>query len=245
MEANDALARPSRARFLALHVGLPLALAALLLAVFELTPLDTAIEDRFYDPQSREFPWRHTFLFEDLIHDAGKIVVIAFGVLVLGAFVASFFRERIASWRRPLAYVFLTLALGPAATSGWKDLSPKHCPWDLAMYGGHAPHTTLLEPVPEGVKRGRCFPCGQASSGFSLMALYFALRHRNRKLARRGLWLGLAYGGTLGFGRMVQGAHFLSHVLTTALVCWLVAWLLYEVVLRKSEERRTAPFNAA
>jgi membrane-associated PAP2 superfamily phosphatase len=245
METKDPEASPSRARFLAWHLGLPLVLAAALLVVFEFTSLDTAIEDRFYDPQSREFPWRHTFLFEDLIHDAGKIVVIAFGVLVLGAFVASFFRERIVSWRRPLAYVFLTLALGPAATSGWKDLSPKHCPWDLAMYGGHAPHTTLLEPVPEGVKRGRCFPCGQASSGFSLMALYFALLHRNRKLARRGLWLGLGYGSVLGFGRMVQGAHFLSHVLTTALVCWLVAFVLYELVLRRSEERRVAQLNVA
>lgn len=245
MEVNDRPTRPSRARFLALHLGLPLALAALLLAVFELTPLDTAIQDRFYDPALREFPWRHTWLFEDLIHDAGKILVILFGVGVLGALVASFFKERLEGWRRPLAYVLLTLALGPTATSGWKDLSPKHCPWDLAMYGGHAPHTTLLEPVPEGVKRGRCFPCGQASSGFSLVALYFALLHRNRKLARRGLWLGLGYGGVLGFGRMVQGAHFLSHVLTTALVCWLVAWLLYELVLRRSEERRAATLNEA
>ena len=245
MESNDRPTRPSRARFLALHLGLPLALAAALLAVFELTPLDTAIEDRFYSPESREFPWRHTWLFEDLIHDAGKLLVILFGVAVLATLVASFFRERLASWRRPLAYVFLSLALGPAATSGWKDLSPKHCPWDLAMYGGHAPHTTLLEPVPEGVKRGRCFPCGQASSGFSLMALYFALRHRDRKLARRGLWLGLVYGGVLGFGRMVQGAHFLSHVLTTALVCWLVAFMLYELVLRRSEERREAEASEA
>lgn len=244
MEANDPVVGPSRARFLAWHLGFPLGLAALLLALFEFTPLDTAIEDRFYDPAAREFPWRHTFLFEDLIHDAGKLVVIVFGIGVLVALVASFLKERLADWRRPLAYVLLTLALGPTVTSGWKDLSPKHCPWDLAMYGGHAPHTTLLEPVPEGVKRGRCFPCGQASSGFSLMALYFALRHRNRRFARRGLWLGLGYGSLLGFGRMVQGAHFLSHVLTTALVCWLVAFVLYELVLRRSEERRAGRLNA-
>lgn len=230
----------SRGRFLALHLALPLALAVALLAVFELTPLDTAIADRFYDPVERTFPGRHSFLFEDVIHDAGKIVVIVFGVLVLGAFVASFRKDSLRDWRRPLLYVFLVLALGPTATSGWKDLSPKHCPWDLEMYGGHAPHTTLLEPVPEGVKRGRCFPCGQASSGFSLVALYFALRLRDRRLARRGLWLGLGYGTFLGFGRMVQGAHFLSHVCTTALVCWLVALALYELVLRRSEEARLA-----
>lgn len=228
----------SRGRFLALHLALPLALAAALLVVFELTPLDTAIADRFYDPIERAFPLRNTFLLEYVVHDAGKIVVIVFGVFVLGAFVASFRRERLRDWRSVLLYVFLVLALGPMVTSGWKDISPKHCPWDLEMYGGHAPHTTLLEPLPEGVKRGRCFPCGQASGGFSLVALYFALRLRDRRLARRGLWFGLGYGALLGFGRMLQGAHFLSHVLTTALVCWLVALALYELVLRRSEEAR-------
>lgn len=228
----------SRGKYLALHLGLPLALAALLVPVFEFTTIDTAIEDGFYDPIARKFPLRDTFLLEDVVHDAGKIAVILFGVAVLTAFLASFRSERWREWRRPALYVFLVLGLGPTATSGWKDLSPKHCPWDLEMYGGDAPHTTLLEPVPDGVKRGRCFPCGQASSGYSLVALYFALRLRDRRRARQGLWLGLVYGSILGFGRMLQGAHFLSHVLTTALVCWLVAFVLYELVLRRSEEQR-------
>jgi membrane-associated PAP2 superfamily phosphatase len=225
-------------KYLALHLGLPLALALALVPLFEFTPIDTAIEDRFYDPVTRTFPLRNTFLLEDVVHDAGKIAVILFGVAVLGAWIASFRSERWREWRRPALYVFLVLGLGPTATSGWKDLSPKHCPWDLEMYGGDAPHTSLLEPVPAGVKRGRCFPCGQASSGYSLVALYFALRLRDRRRARQGLWLGLIYGSILGFGRMLQGAHFLSHVLTTALVCWLVAFVVYELVLRRSEEQR-------
>ncbi|MGH8710249.1 MAG: hypothetical protein ACREVA_02860 [Burkholderiales bacterium] len=35
------------------------------------------------------------------------------------------------------------------------------------------------------------------------------------------------------FGRVIQGAHFLSHQLWTALICWLVMLALYELLLRR------------
>ena len=42
---------------------------------------------------------------------------------------------------------------------------------------------------------------------------------------------GLIAGLALGFGRMAQGAHFLSHVLWSGIVCWFVLLALYALIL--------------
>jgi membrane-associated PAP2 superfamily phosphatase len=41
------------------------------------------------------------------------------------------------------------------------------------------------------------------------------------------LGAGIAAGLLLGIGRIARGAHFLSHVLWSGLVCWLVMVCLY------------------
>ena len=78
--------------------------------------------------------------------------------------------------------------------------------------------------------RAACFPAGHASAGYAWMALYFFF------LATRPQWrwLGLAVGIVLGllFGvvQQLRGAHFLSHDLWTAVICWSCAlggYLLY------------------
>jgi membrane-associated PAP2 superfamily phosphatase len=48
---------------------------------------------------------------------------------------------------------------------------------------------------------------------------------------RAGLWGGLAAGLALGMVRVAQGAHFFSHNLWSALVCWLVILALYLAIL--------------
>jgi len=47
----------------------------------------------------------------------------------------------------------------------------------------------------------------------------------------------LALGFGSGLARVAQGAHFASHIVWSALVCWLVTLALYEGFLR----RRVAP----
>ena len=66
------------------------------------------------------------------------------------------------------------------------------------------------------------------------MAFYFTGLHlRRRRLAYWGLFGGFGLGFILGFGRVVQGAHFLSHQLWAALICWLTMLALYELLLRR------------
>jgi len=60
------------------------------------------------------------------------------------------------------------------------------------------------------------------------MAFHFVGRTRRQPLlAWAGLATGLGGGSVLGLGRMLQGAHFLTHTLWAGLVCWVVILTLY------------------
>ena len=128
-------------------------------------------------------------------------------------------------------FLLLSLALGPATVAVLKDTTNTHCPYDLQIYGGGAPYVRLLEHAPADAAPGHCFPGGHASGGFALMAFYFVWWRRRPRLAFAALGGGFAYGFGLGFTRLMQGAHFLSHNLWAAVVCWFVIVILYRLLL--------------
>ena len=70
------------------------------------------------------------------------------------------------------------------------------------------------------------------------MSIYFALRLRDLGQARAWLAIAIAFGTLQGIERMAQGAHFLSHNMASLFVCWFVCLALYEIVLRRHDERR-------
>lgn len=234
--AIAAAPRSETLRFYAWHAGLPLLLGLLLLLVFETTALDRTISDFYYDPAARAFPLRHDAFLEQIVHRGGKYLVVLVALGALAVFVLSFVRAAARGLRRSALYLVLCLALGPGLVAGLKILTNKHCPYDLAIYGGFAEHTRLFGPAPAGQAPGRCFPGGHASGGFALMAFYFVWRRRRPAWAAGALVGGFVYGFTIGFGRIMQGAHFLSHNLWAALVCWFVALVLWRLVLH--EDRR-------
>jgi len=220
-----------RRRFYSWHAGVPLLLAALLLAVFELTALDRWINDLFYDAAQQQFPLRKQAFLEHVLHRGGKYAVALIALGALTVFALSWWVSAWRGRRRAAAYIFLAIALGTGAVAALKATTNKHCPYDLAVYGGTAPYVRLLQTAPPGAPRGNCFPGGHASGGFALMAFYFVWYRRRPVLARAALAGGFAAGFGLGFGRVMQGAHFVSHNLWAALVCWLVAVVLYRLLL--------------
>ena len=225
LPANDA----SRRRSLA-HLGAALVAAAALLWL-ETTDVDRSITSWFFDPVSHGFPLRHDEFLEVVLHHWAKYAVTLIGLLALAGCVLSFVIDPLRAQRRVMLFVALSLALAPAAVTALKSVSNKHCPWDLADFGGLVPYTRLLEPARPGIERGRCFPAGHASTGFALMAFYFVGRAQgSSRAARNGLAAGLLAGSALGLGRMAQGAHFLSHTLWSGLVCWLVILVLSRIL---------------
>ena len=222
------------ARFYLLHLGGALLLAAAALLIVDQFRIDWRVSSYFFDAGFGRFPLRDDWFLEKVMHVGIKNAVVGVGVLVLTAWVASYWLDRLARWRPLLLFLFIAMLLSSSAVSLIKSVSGKHCPYDLEQYGGTVPFVGLLEQLPTGVKPGKCWPGGHASAGFCLFAFYFAaLKLGRRRMAAAMLAGSLLLGLVLGMARVVQGAHFVSHNLWSALICWLVVLALYEVLLRR------------
>ncbi|MCD5993371.1 phosphatase PAP2 family protein [Pseudomonas sp. CDFA 602] len=211
-------------------LGIP-AVTALALVLLELTSVDMDIAKMAFDPVSGQFIGRHSYFLEDILHDRAKQVVMTLGVLAIISFIASFKVERLMPWRRELGYLVVAMALSTGFVTPVKVVTSVQCPWSLTEFGGSETYSELLSPRPTTDKPGRCWPGGHAATGFTLFALFFMLRDRRPRLAKAGLALAFGLGTIFSLGRMLQGAHFLSHNIWTAVFCWLICLAAYYLIL--------------
>ena len=210
----------ARAFWLA-HALLPTLLCLLALAALDASGADFAVADRFFDPVAREFPARAAFFTDKVLHDGGRWLLIALG----GAALAWAWRRRSA----PALYLFLCLAAGPGLVAVGKHWSAVDCPWDLARYGG----------TPE-LAGGHCFPSGHSSGAFALFAFYFLLRERQPRAAVAALAAALAAGILFAWVQWARGAHFPTHDVASAWICWHACLALYPLCLRARAPRPDA-----
>lgn len=227
MSAADS--RPARRRYWIVHAWTPLSAGLALLAALELSEFDLRWSDYFFRPELGGWYLKNAWWAEGLLHRGGRaaVVVLAFALLVLAVRPG----VRLRAWRRPMLYVLATLAACAVLVGGLKASSSRPCPWDVDRYGGGLAHLGLLDSPPIGARPGRCFPSAHASAGFSLVAFYFGLRDRAPRAAVVALVVALAVGSAFGFAQVARGAHFASHNLASALLCWTVALVLYEWLL--------------
>ena len=118
-----------------------------------------------------------------------------------------------------------------------KGFSQTSCPWDLQAFGGVAPYVSHWNLGVRAGGGGHCFPAGHASTGFAFMAAYFGLRQNKAPGTMTWLLVAVCIGFILGISQQMRGAHFMSHTLWTAWLCWTVGWLshlLFSAILRKS-----------
>jgi len=91
----------------------------------------------------------------------------------------------------------------------------------------------LSYPLGPG-RGGHCFPSGHASGGFALLALYFAAYPHVTKNAWRFLLPGILLGTSFGLAQQLRGAHFLSHDVWTAFLCWFMSLLIFSLFQGRS-----------
>ena len=215
------------------HLLLPLACFALALTLVSAFALDWRIAHALYAWQGYRWILKHAFVTETLLHRLGHDLSVAAWVGVLLAWLTALRRDTLSTWRRPLGYLALSVLLSTALVAALKSGTGMDCPWDIDGLGGMRPHLGLLDPRPDTLPDAACFPAGHASSGYAWVALYFFFRMTRPALRRHGLSLGVAAGGIFGVAQQLRGAHFLSHDLWTAMLCWLVALGLYRVLARR------------
>ena len=192
--------------------------------------LDHALTSLFFDAVSNRFPVHTWATLEMLGHRFAKTAIVLIWLSLLASVASTHvwphWRPAWTAQRVPMWCAVAGMALGPMIVVALKGLNAYHCPWDLVEFGGGAEFSSGWFVAASEV--GHCFPGGHAASGFSLVALYFLAREMGSPTQRRlMLALTLLVGTAFSLLRMAQGAHFLSHNLWAAAICWAVAALAF------------------
>jgi len=169
------------------------------------------------------FAWSQHPLFVLLLHKvprvAGWVFLLA---LAWGAWRPWGFLRALSAPDRWQLLLSIVLALLMVVTL--KRLSLTSCPWDLAEFGGAAQYVSHWRWGVADGGPGHCFPAGHASAGFAFVAAWCVLRRTRPPLAWRWLLAACGVGCLLGLAQQIRGAHYVSHTLWTAWLCWAVGW---------------------
>jgi membrane-associated PAP2 superfamily phosphatase len=199
---------------------IPWTLAALGLCVlWDLAGQDLALAHWFGTPTG--FPYRDHWLFSGVLHRGARRVA---WTLQLGLVLAVFWpvgplraltrTERVQMLAASLAALLATTLL--------KDASLTSCPWELSSFGGRAHYVSHWTWGVTDGGEGNCFPAGHASAAFCFLSGFLALRPHAPRAAHTWLAIALAAGALIGMAQQVRGAHYMSHTLWTAWLCWTV-----------------------
>lgn len=202
------------------------------LAAWDTTGMDLMVVRWLGEPGG--FPWRNHWLTAGLLH--GGIRYVAWVLLV--ALMVGVWRPwgplRSLSKAQRLWMLGTTVACA-ALIPMIKRLSATSCPWSLAEFGGkvvqYVPHWVL--GVTDGGPGG-CFPSGHVSTAFAFLAAWFVLRDAAPSAARRWLAVTMVAGLVLGGVQIARGAHYPSHPLWTAWLCWVVSALSFHLLRPRS-----------
>lgn len=210
------------------------------LVLWEISGLDLVLTRWIAAPQG--FAWRDSLLASGVLHRGGR----ALSWVLLSLLVWDAVRpiaagpsqiERV----RGIGVVLAGMLLVPLL----KRFTATSCPWDLAEFGGSAayvPHwvSGLTDGGP-----GHCFPSGHAVAAFAFFGVYFTWRQHRPRAARVALLAVLGIGIAFGWAQWVRGAHFISHTMWSAWLCWVIAALVARWWPVTSTAERAAPATAS
>ena len=201
-------------------IGVLSVLAVGLLTV-RLTRFDQRLADTLFTLEGSAWTFRNHPVLELGLHQGGRWLVILLALGLLIALLLSLLIDALRHRRRALGCLLASMAIATSLIGALKSLTPDVCPWSLARYGGHfasaAVHLTAGSA-------GHCFPSGHAGAGYCLFGLYFVADRYAPVWRWHALAIPLVLGLTFGITQQLRGAHFLSHDLWSAALCWAIAW---------------------
>ncbi len=207
------------------------ALFALPRSLSFLREIDLAVSGLFYN-EAEWFFWRYAPPFE-FVRKGLPAIILGAGVFCLLIGLANLWlKERIfgLTWRS-MAYLTSTLLLGPGLIVNllFKDHWGRARPTTIAEFGGKQHYT------PPFVMTDQCadncsFASGHASIAFWTFAFAMLLPPPWR--VRAG-WAAISFGFLIGMVRVIQGAHFLSDVVSAGLITVGVALALRPLLNEK------------
>ncbi|MGN0909449.1 MAG: phosphatase PAP2 family protein [Succinivibrio sp.] len=212
------------------------AIATLFLACVPLHGIDDLLLAPFFD--GKAFPLHGSAAVEFLHSYAGKIPPVLAGLWFIRIAVRP---GAIAPFNGVSARSAALCALGAmlasiALVSLLKKLTGMDCPWDLAIYGGSAEHSTPLYEMLHGNFSGHCWPSGYSGGIFSAYAwcLYLCLRGKAPSLVKLSFALITLLGLLGGVLQMARGAHFPTHVIAAMTLDYALCFALMSPLLRRA-----------
>jgi membrane-associated PAP2 superfamily phosphatase len=188
-----------------------------LLLMWDLSGLDLVVTRWFGGPGG--FPWRDAWLVSTLLYKGGLVAAaVVLLALVFDTIRPTFAGPTRGQRMRWLVATLTSLLLVPALRS----VSATSCPRDLRGFGGVWPYVPHWWFGVSDNGPGHCFPSAHAALAFAFLSLYFLLRDSRPQAARRCLAGVVVAGVLIGGAQLARGAHFPSHTMWSALVCWLV-----------------------
>ena len=128
---------------------------------------------------------------------------------------------------KQVIFLCVSLIVGPGllVNALLKSFWGRARPDEIEMFGGSqtfSPAWHISDQCPTNCS----FVSGHASSAFAFYAFALILSI-NTRLSRNAFFIVTALGLMAGFGRIVEGRHFLSDILIAGHLVWLVALICY------------------
>jgi len=208
-------------QFLKRHWAIPLfIIVSIIFVVFP--QIDTGLSALFWDgtPGEKGFTLNENgfvqFVYWVFLHIPKVLIPVLLIMLVL-----PWFKRSLLPTRKYSGFLLLVLLIGPGIIVHpiLKDNWDRPRPRDVQQFGGEREFTPAFV-ITEQPGRNQSFASGHGAMGFFFMAFAWVFRQRRYLIA------GLVIGTIVSMGRVVQGGHFLSDVVTAGFIVYFTAQVL-------------------
>jgi membrane-associated PAP2 superfamily phosphatase len=208
-------------------LGMPLLILGIFFTISYGTELDQRLAATWFELQGEQWILKSHWLTETVLHQTVRQINLCLILLMMVYWLVKLIQTPHSATVRALGVLLLCLVFSFTTIALLKRLIPMECPWDLQAFGGTQPWIGLFDARPDRMSPNQCFPAGHASIGYSWLAIYFFLQLIRPRLAHKGLYCSISVGVILGFAQQLRGAHFLSHDIATAAICWTLSVLVF------------------
>lgn len=207
---------------------LPISLYILLIIPIISWDLDWQLANYWYQLEGQQWALKSAWFTQTIVHDGGHDLAVSLYITLLILYLVSFKSQFLGQYKSGLAYLSLSLPLATLTVSLIKQLTIADCPWSTLDFGGQHIYQSWLYNLWSPIAgAGHCFPAGHASSAYMFFGVYFFSRHYWSTKSTFILIVVITVGLIFGFNQQLRGAHFISHDVTSALICWLVCWFIW------------------
>lgn len=166
-----------------------------------------------------------------LVHKCALLICGLFTAVGLGLAIKKFLQTRSLHFKhyKKLIYVGLVFLIGPGLIvhTVVKDHVGRPRPYEIADFGGSVDYQEPFA-ISKSCTSDCSFPSGHASVGFAVFALGFLYPSGIKRAFLNAL--AIALGLAIGTARIIEGGHFLSDIVFSGMIVYLVAAILNVVI---------------